>query len=117
MHSYEYADGGFTFCRVSSKTAQIAYNNGLSIVLCPCNLRPGAPWHPEGIVCKELHGDFKKVKKEFETCNCLNTETGYYVSYYVPFKEIDVFTGEAPTRETRKTTRAYDYSFGKSGAR
>ena len=46
MKKRTYTDSGFTFERVDKKTARKVYNNGLRVVLCPVNLRPGYPWHP-----------------------------------------------------------------------
>lgn len=43
MNKYIYTKNGFTFERIDKKQAKRAYNNGLAIVVCPCNLRPGAP--------------------------------------------------------------------------
>lgn len=47
MRKYTYKDGNHTFKRVNKTTARRAYNNGLRVILCPCNLRPGFPFHPE----------------------------------------------------------------------
>ena len=47
MRKYTFTDGGYTFERVSKATARKAYKNGLRVLLCPVNLRPGYPFHPE----------------------------------------------------------------------
>jgi len=47
MKKYTFTDGGYTFQRIDKKTARRAYNNGLRVMLCPVNLRPGYPYHPE----------------------------------------------------------------------
>lgn len=41
MKKYEYIENGYTFQRVSKKDARRAYNNGLVVIFCPVNLRPG----------------------------------------------------------------------------
>lgn len=47
MKKYTFTDGGYTFQRIDKKTARRAYKNGLRVILCPVNLRPGHPYHPE----------------------------------------------------------------------
>lgn len=47
MRQYTFTENGFTFERVDKRQARKAYNNGLRVVVCPVNLRPGYPWHPE----------------------------------------------------------------------
>lgn len=41
MRKYSYTENGFTFERIDRATARRAYINGLSVVACPVNLRPG----------------------------------------------------------------------------
>lgn len=40
MREYSFRKDGFTFERVSKATARRVFNNDMSIMLCPCNLRP-----------------------------------------------------------------------------
>lgn len=47
MRKYTFTDSGYTFQRIDKKAARRAYNNGLRVMLCPVNLRPGYPYHPE----------------------------------------------------------------------
>ncbi len=46
MKKYTFTDGGYTFQRIDKKAARRAYNNGLRVMLCPVNLRPGYPLPP-----------------------------------------------------------------------
>lgn len=111
MKKYTFKDGAFTFKRVNKTTARAAYNNGLRVVLCPCNLRPGFPWYPETIVSGKSDATFETVLSAFEFYNLRNTETGRYTSYYIPVVTVDRFTGEKPTAETIGTVEQYDYSY------
>ena len=38
---------GKTWERIDKKTARTAYNNGLTVLFCPVNMRPFTPWHLE----------------------------------------------------------------------
>lgn len=114
MRKYTFTEKGFTFERINKKFARIAYMNGLTIVVCPCNLRPGYPWYPEISISKKHGGEtFENVINAFECHNCINSETGHYSAFYIPVKMIDRFTGETPTAETleTETMQAYDYRF------
>ena len=57
MNRYTWTENGFTFKRINKAQARRAYNNGLRVVVCPVNLRPGYPFHPEISVscsCEEV---------------------------------------------------------------
>lgn len=117
MRKYEYIENGYTFQRVSKKDARRAYNNGLAVIFCPVNLRPGKPWNPEAVICPhsfEVVNDvitpFEKRVNEFEYYNCINNETGRYTAFYIPVVTVDRFTGETPTAYTLGTVKQYDYS-------
>lgn len=45
MRKYTFTEKGRTFKRIDKKTARTAYKNGLTVIICPCNLRPFTPWH------------------------------------------------------------------------
>lgn len=47
MRKYTFTEKGHTFKRIDKKTARTAYKNGLTVIICPCNLRPFTPWHSE----------------------------------------------------------------------
>jgi hypothetical protein len=67
-----------------------------NMVLCPCNLRPGGPWHPElNVDAKRIaealastyeherkSASFDAYVRNFEWYNCNNKETGLYTSFY-----------------------------------
>lgn len=119
MRKYSFTDkNGKTWERIDKKTARTAYNNGLTVLFCPVNLRPGKPWNPEAVICPhsfEVVNDvitpFEKRVNEFEYYNCINNETGRYTAFYIPVREVDRFTGEAPTPETLGKTKRYDYKY------
>lgn len=111
MNKYSYTDGGHTFERVDKKTALRAYNNGLRVVLCPVNLRPGWPWYPEVSVSGKSGTPFEVTVNAFEAYNLRGRETGRYTAFYIPLREVDRFSGEAPTAETLGTVKEYDYSY------
>lgn len=111
MNNYTYQDGNHTFKRVNKAVARRAYNNGLRVVLCPCNLRPGAPFHPETSISGKAQASFESQLNAFEYYNLKNQETGRYTSFYIPVRTVDRFTGEAPTAGTLGTVEEYDYSY------
>lgn len=81
-------------------------------MLCPVNLRPGYPYHPEISIRNGEHGaSFEKQLNAFEYYNIRNRETGYYTAFYIPVIEVDRFTGETPTAATMGTALQYDYRF------
>lgn len=122
MRKYSYTDKGFYFERISKKTARAAYINGLSVILCPVNLRPGEPYHPETVINRKnreqftadeigVKNDFNNYVNSFEFYNCPNSETGKYTAFYIPVVEVDRFTGEAPTAATLGTVKQYNYKY------
>jgi hypothetical protein len=114
VNKYSYTDGGHTFERVSKAVARRAYNNGLRVVFCPVNLRPGEPWHPEVSIqghSFRFGSTFQVALNEFEYYNLRGRETGRYTAFYLPLREVDRFTGEAPTPYTLGTVKEYDYSY------
>ena len=108
MNKYTYTDNGRTFERVSKAVARRAYDNGLRVILCPVNLRPGWPWYPEVSISGKSEAPFGVALNTFEAYNLRDRETGRYPAFYLPLREVDRFTGEAPTAETLKE---YDYSY------
>lgn len=122
MKKYRYTENGFTFERISKNTARTAYRNGLSVVVCPVNLRPGKPYHPEMVLNRKsrehltadeigVKNDFNNQVSSFEYYNCINSETGKYTAFYIPVEYVDRFTGEKPTAATLGTVKQYNYKF------
>ena len=122
MRKYQYTEKGFAFERVNKRTARAAYLNGLSVVACPVNLRPGAPWRHEAVLNRKQReqfiideigakNDFNNLIASFEYYNCRDAKTGKYTAFYIPVKIVDRFTGEAPTVNTLETVKQYDYDF------
>lgn len=89
MNKYSFTNNGKTWERITKKQARAAYNNGLTVLFCPVNMRPFTPWHLEIDV---------------------NNETGHYTAFYIPVVTVDRFTGETPTAYTLGTVKQYDYS-------
>lgn len=96
MREYTFTQGGYTFKRVNRAVARRAYNNGLRVILCPCNLRPGAPWHPEVSISGKAAASFETAVNAFEFYNLRGRETGRYTAFYIPVRRVDRFTGEPP---------------------
>lgn len=115
MRQYTFTENGFTFERVDKKQARKAYNNGLTVRFCPCNLRPGSPFRFDMDMNRAQENcagvDFEKLLNAFEFYNCTNTETGRYTAFYIPVVLVDRFTGEKPTAATMGTVKQYDYSY------
>lgn len=87
MNKYTFKMGGKTYYRISKAAARKIYERGEGFLACPCNLRPGAPWHPEVYICREMAfpyaSTFDKTIAYVAGMNCLNNETGHYLAYYV----------------------------------
>ena len=90
MRKYIFTEKSHTFKRINKKTARTAYKNGLTVIICPCNLRPFTPWHNEHRLNRKDRAQF--VIDEIGVIN-------------------DRFTGEAPTPATLGTVEQYDYSY------
>ena len=111
MKQYTYSDAGFTFERVTRTKAKAAYNNGLRVVLCPCNLRPCYPFHPESSISGKAAADFETQENAFIYYNCTSKETGRRPAYYIPVRLVDAFTGDTPTADTLHRVKQYDYRY------
>lgn len=111
MRKYTFTDGGYSFQRIDKKAARRAYNNGLRVMLCPVNLRPGYPYHPEISISGKAAATFEEALNAFEFYNLRGKETGRYTAFYIPVREVDRFTGEAPTVGTLETVTQYDYKY------
>lgn len=93
MNNYTITINNKEYKRITKTTAKKAYIDNKSIVLCPCNLRPGWPYNPQIEVNytrrDETEQDtpaniyFDKVLMYFENYNCINTETGKYTAFYI----------------------------------
>ena len=100
MNNYIFTDNGKQYKRIDKRQARRAYNDGKTVYLCPCNLRPFGVWRPEIDINKtdyKKYGynepfifsdgssemDFNKRVNYFEFYNCTNTETGIYTAFYI----------------------------------
>ena len=115
MKKYTYTKNGFTFERIDKKQARRAYNNGLTVIFCPCNLRPGSPFLLDMDMNKTQENctgvNFDRLVNVFELFNCRDRETGKYTAFYIPVETVDRFTGEKPTAGTLGTVEQYAYSY------
>ena len=76
--------------RIDKRKAKNLYNKGVTLVICPDNLRPFTPWCVELIININDHiekPDFNKRINVFEIYNCFNRETGYHASFYMKREE------------------------------
>lgn len=115
MRKYSFTDkNGKTWERITKKQARAVYNNGLTVLFCPVNMRPFTPWHLEIDVNKNFEGynsvSFEKAVNAFEIYNCTDNETGRYTAFYIPVVTVNRFTGEKPTAATMGTLKQYDHS-------
>ena len=115
MNKYRFTNNGKTWERITKKQARVAYNNGLTVLFCPVNIRPGSFFRLDMPMNKAQQNcagvDFEKLLNEYEFHNCTNSETGRYTAFYIPVAYVDRFTGETPTAETLRTVRQYDYKY------
>lgn len=123
MNNYIFSYKGFTFKRVSKKKAFQAFKTGLTVWISPCNLRPFSMWNQafdinlsryEEYGTAEPEELFNKICMYFEIYNCINTETGKYIAYYIPVCKVDMDGTKIPNNDYSykyddKYT-SYDYS-------
>lgn len=122
MNKYTFTNKGFTFERINKKEARTAYINGLTVLVCPVNLHPFNPWgvatnwnrkDRAQFVIDEIgvKNDFNSLVNSFEYYNCTTAQAGRYAAFYIPVRDVDRFTGEAPTAGTLGTVKEYNYSY------
>lgn len=85
MNNYTFSDGNKNYKRIDKRTARRAFDNGLTVVFCPCNLRPFTPWHCETDIQKSRCDgySFDYMVNLFEVYNCRDSETGKYTAFYI----------------------------------
>lgn len=85
MKKYKFNYKGVTYTRINKTQAEKRFENGETIYLCACNLRPFTV-HRLAVAVNNSTltdtNDFQKVVNTFEYYNCFNSETGKYASYY-----------------------------------
>lgn len=127
MNNYTFTKDGFIFERITKAQARRCYKMGLTVIICPCNLRPFSPFHFETGINRRnreqftldeigVVNDFNNQINSFEYYNCTNHETGKYTAFYIPVRAVDRFTGETPTPATIETIKEYDRAYMKKGA-
>ena len=113
MRLYTYKDNyrgvDFVFSRISKKAARAAFNNNLPVVFCPVNLRPGGPWRPDVVICKndDPGRTFDAALNAFEFYNCNLPETGKYTAFYIPVRGVSYFSDY----DKKYDITAYNYDF------
>lgn len=84
--------------RINKTQARRLYKTGQHrfITLCPVHLRPTGPWGV-GVTLDQMDNsqDFDSLVNAFEAYNCINSETGRYAAYYVPWKWWNLKTAAA----------------------
>ena len=94
MRKYTVSEKGHTFARIDKKAARTAYKNGLTVVICPCKLRPFTSRHYEHYLNRKYReqfiadeigviNDFNNLVKSFDFYNCISSETGKYSAFYI----------------------------------
>jgi len=82
--------------RINKRVARRLFDEGKTIIICACKLRPGGPlyirkyWNPEIIVNKTNMSNryypetiyFDRIVRDYEWYNC-TYETGYYSAFYI----------------------------------
>jgi len=85
MNNYSIRSGDRVYNRITKAQAQKLWGKRV-IALCPCGLRPGAPWHPDCLVipsdAQDPEREFDSYVCNFEWYNCSNNETGKYTAFY-----------------------------------
>lgn len=114
MIQHKFTKNGFTFERISKKTAKTAYKNGLTVVFSPVNLKPFNNFYSldvdinkNNLNCNGL--EFEKVVNAYENYNC-NSETGLYTAFYIPIHFVD-FLGNETASTTRGSRKEYNYKY------
>ena len=94
MNKYTFSENGRNYKRISKKAARAAYKSGLTVVICPCNLRPFTQWHVEHKINRKdrahlvideigVMNDFNNLVNSFEFYSCKSPETGKYAAFYI----------------------------------
>lgn len=70
--------------KINKQRAKKLYEAGKKIMLVPCKLMYGSPWHPECVIQRGNVGycNFTTLVNSFVYYNC-SYETGYYPHYYI----------------------------------
>lgn len=93
MKNRTFENNGKTYKRISKKAARNAYQNGSTVIICPCHLYPFNKWgiahkmnrkYREEFVIDEtgVINDFNNSVNSFEYYNC-NSATGNYTAFYM----------------------------------
>lgn len=102
MNKYSFTDNnGKTWKRITKKQARAAYNNGLTVLFCPVNMRPFTMWGGGvkinisqdtdiGILDKwTKENSFDRTLNAFEFYNCRDNETGRYAAFYIALWRVE----------------------------
>lgn len=97
------AGKSYVFKRINKRSARAAYNNGLTVIFSPCNMRPFNNYfgldmdiNKDNINCQGQ--DFNKILNAYEYYNC-NAETGKYTAFIFPLLlRIDLRVKKSPSQ-------------------
>ena len=95
MKKYFFTDeNGRDWQRVSAQAARAHYCSGGAVCLCPVNLRPFGFWHCGTVIAYDTRPEeesntpagklFERYSNAAQYYNCINSETGHYLAYYIP---------------------------------
>ena len=82
MSKYTFEKDGKLYHRISKTQAKKQYLAGNYIIVCPVNLRPDSAWKPF-MVLGDFVGSFEDAVNSCTYYNCVNSETGHYLAYFV----------------------------------
>ena len=88
MYSREFTDNNNkTWSRIDKRQARNLFKKGITLVICPDNLRPFSMWACENYIYKgSEYNCFDSLVNQFEIYNCVSRETGYHAAFY---KEVE----------------------------
>ena len=88
MYNREFTDkNNKTWSRIDKRQARNLFKKGVTLVICPDNIRPFSMWACESYIYKgSEYNCFDSLVNQFEIYNCVSRETGYHAAFY---KEVE----------------------------
>lgn len=88
MYKREFTHNNKTWQRVDKRRARRSYDQGLTVVVCPDNIRPFAPSSlhitlNQAWIVDSTRNTFETLVSSYELYNCINHETGYRAAFYM----------------------------------
>jgi hypothetical protein len=69
--------------RIDKRKARNLFNKGVKIYLVPSNLVPFGPWMQPHEINNSFGLNFDNCANVFSYYNCINSQTGYFPSFYI----------------------------------